>query len=72
MMKAGGKGAFVEGVTEGTQEANQLAAIDYINNNPDLLRGENLERVLEAGIRGAVGGGTISSVTGMPRGKPTS
>ena len=71
MMKAGGKGAFVEGLTEGTQEANQLAAIDYINNNPDLLRGENLERVLEAGIRGSVGGGAISSVTGMPRGRPT-
>jgi hypothetical protein len=35
------------------------------------LRGENLERVLEAGIRGSVGGGAISSVTGMPRGRPT-
>ena len=67
LMRGAGKGAVVEGLTEGVQEANQLIASDIINENPDLLRGENVDRILEASLRGAIGGkvfGTIGGIAG--------
>ena len=70
LMKGAGKGAVVEGLTEGVQEANQVIAADIINKNPDLLRGENVDRILEASIRGTIGGTAFGTIGGIPGESP--
>ena len=66
MLGSGTKNAAIEGATEAAQEANQLLAADIINENPDFFRGENVDRILEAGIRGGIGGKAIGLVSGVP------
>ena len=66
MLGSGTKNAAIEGATEAAQEANQLLAADIINENPDFFRGENVDRILEAGIRGGIGGKAIGLVSGIP------
>ena len=66
MMGSGVKSAGLEGATEALQETTQILAADVINKNPDFLRGENIDRILEAGIRGGIGGKAIGLVSGVP------
>ena len=66
MMGSGVKSAGIEGATEALQETTQILAADVINKNPDFLRGENIDRILEAGIRGGIGGKAIGLVSGIP------
>ena len=69
-MIEGGKGAVVEGLTEGTQEANQVIVAELYKDPSvrEFFSDENLERIFDAGLRGAIGGkvfsGTTAAITG--------
>jgi len=62
---AGGKGAVTEGLTEGIQESNNLLAAKIVDENIDFFSGDNVDRIMEAGIRGAIGGKAIGLVGGF-------
>ena len=62
---AGGKGAVTEGLTEGIQESNNILAAKIVDENIDFFSGDNVDRIMEAGIRGAIGGKAIGLVGGF-------
>lgn len=70
LMISGGKGAAVEGLTEGVQEANNLIAAQLLKDNPEFFTQENVDRILDAGIRGAIGGKAFGLVSGIPGESP--
>lgn len=70
LMIGGGKGAAVEGLTEGVQEANNLLAAQLLKDNPEFFTQENVDRILDAGIRGAIGGKAFGLVSGIPGESP--
>ena len=69
-MIGGGKGAAVEGLTEGVQEANNLIAAQLLKDNPEFFTQENVDRILDAGLRGAIGGKAFGMVSGIPGESP--
>ena len=70
LMIGGGKGAAVEGLTEGVQEANNLIAAQLLKDNPEFFTQENVDRILDAGLRGAIGGKAFGLVSGIPGESP--
>jgi hypothetical protein len=62
---AGGKGFVTEGLTEGIQESNNILAAKIVDENIDFFSGDNVDRIMEAGIRGAIGGKAIGLVGGF-------
>ena len=70
LMIGGGKGAAVEGLTEGVQEANNLIAAQLLKDNPEFFTQENVDRILDAGLRGAIGGKAFGMVSGIPGESP--
>ena len=64
-----GKGFLVEGATEAAQEASSIAAENFVAENSDVFNSKNLERVINAGIRGGIGGGVISGAADIALGK---
>jgi hypothetical protein len=70
LMIGGGKGAAVEGLTEGVQEANNLLAAQLLKDNPEFFTQENVDRILDAGLRGAIGGKAFGLVSGIPGESP--
>lgn len=64
-----GKGFLVEGATEAVQEASSIAAENFVAENSDVFNSKNLERVINAGIRGGIGGGVISGAADIALGK---
>lgn len=72
-------GTWREGLTEGLQEATQIAAVAHAKDAVALFdakpviealsAGENIDRVIEAVISGAVPGGAIGGVTSGARGR---
>lgn len=62
------KGAATEGVTEGTQEAVNIAAEQYVADNPILFSGEDWNRVVESAVAGAAVGSPLGGVGGVGRG----
>ncbi len=64
-----GKGFLVEGSTEAAQEASSIAAENFVAENSDVFNSKNLERVINAGIRGGIGGGVISGAADIALGK---
>lgn len=61
-------GAATEGPTEAAQEAISIAAEKFVQENPDVWGSKEFNRLVESGVRGAVGGGGISGFTGGVRG----
>ena len=59
------KSGIVEGLTEGTQEYNQLVASRILDDNPEFFESGDFERILDATIRGSIGGKAFGAVSGM-------
>lgn len=58
------KGVATEGLTEGAQEAINIAAEGFVNQNRDMWNSEDFNRIVESSIRGAIGGGVFGGVGG--------
>ena len=58
------KGLGLEGITEGAQEAISIAAERLIDDNPDVFGSKEFDRIMEAGVRGAVAGGGFGTIGG--------
>lgn len=54
-----------EAVTEGVQEGLDILAESFVLDNQELLTNENLERLIESGLRGAIGGGVMGGGSGV-------
>ena len=70
--KLAAKGAGVEGLTEIAQESVDIATREFIDENFQLLNEENLIRLADAGIKGAIGGSVINALAGKRRNPQTS
>lgn len=64
-----GKGFLTEGATEAAQEASSILAENFVAENSDVFNGKNLERVINAGLKGGLGGGVITAATDIATGK---
>jgi len=53
-----------EGATEAGQEALDIAAARYVDENRELFTKENLVRIADAGLKGGLGGATLGGLTG--------
>lgn len=60
-----GKGAATEGLTESAQEAISIAAEKFVQDGEQLWGSEDFDRLLEAGVRGAVAGGGFGIAPGV-------
>ena len=58
--------ATMEGLTEGAQEAINIAAEKFVQNNPQLFSSKDWERITESAVRGAVTGGVFGGVGAVP------
>lgn len=63
--KETGKIAGLEGVTEGAQEAIDILATKFVDENQDVFTRENLDAIIESTLAGALGGGGVGSVTSL-------
>ena len=59
-------GLGLEGVTESSQEALSVSAEKFVADNPQIFESEDLDRLMEAGVRGAVAGGVFRGVSAVP------
>lgn len=68
-----GKGALegfvTEGGTEALQEASSIAAENFVAQNSDFFTKANFERMIEAGLKGGLGGAGITAATNVAFGK---
>ena len=62
------KGAATEGLTEGAQESVNIAAENFVSENPDIFTEENVSRVLESTVAGAAVGLPLGGIGGAGRG----
>lgn len=51
------KGVAGEGLTEGAQEAISITAEKFVAENPQVFGSKEWDRIMEAGVRGAIAGG---------------
>jgi hypothetical protein len=61
-------GIATEGPTEAAQEAISIAAEKFVQENPEVWGSKEFNRLVESGVRGAVGGGGISGIAGGVKG----
>ena len=61
------KGVGTEALTESTQEAINIAAEGFVNENRDMWTSDDFNRIVESGVRGAVAGGAFGTVGGVGR-----
>lgn len=54
-----------EGATEGAQEALDIAASKYVDENRELFTSANVNRIIDAGLKGGLGGAALGAGTGM-------
>lgn len=57
----GVKTAGIEGLTEASQEAIDIAAVNFVKENPDVFTRKNILNMVNAGIAGALTGGTVGA-----------
>jgi hypothetical protein len=57
-------GAATEGPTEAAQEAISIAAEKFVQDNAPVWGSKEFNRLIESGVRGAVGGGGFGSIAG--------
>jgi hypothetical protein len=62
------KGAATEGLTEGAQESVNIAAENFVSENPEIFTEENISRVLESTVAGAAVGVPLGFTGGVGRG----
>jgi hypothetical protein len=63
------KGAAIEGLTEGTQEAVTKAAISFVDDNKEFFTSDNWKQILDSSIRGAIVGGVVGGVSNVALGR---
>jgi hypothetical protein len=63
------EGAVMEGLTEGTQEAVNKAAISFVDDNKEFFTSDNWKQILDSSIRGALVGGTVRGATDVVFGR---
>jgi hypothetical protein len=63
------KGFVTEGGTEAIQEASSIAAENFVAENANFFNQKNFERMLNAGIKGGLGGGAITAAADVAFGK---
>ncbi len=61
-------GVAVEGPTEAGQEAISIAAEKFVADNDAVWGSKEFNRLIESGVRGAIGGGGISGAIGAVKG----
>ena len=61
-------GAVTEGPTEAAQEAISIIAEKFVDENAESWGSKEFNRLVESGVRGAVGGGGISGIAGGGKG----
>ena len=69
MGKGAATGFATEGGTEAVQEMSSAAAEKFVDNNLNFFTEKNFERFLDAGLKGGIGGGAITSATDVVTGK---
>jgi hypothetical protein len=57
-------GAAAEGSTEAAQEAISIVAEKFVQENPEVWGSKEFNRLIESGVRGAVGGGGFGAIGG--------
>jgi hypothetical protein len=57
-------GAAAEGPTEAAQEAISIVAEKFVQENPEVWGSKEFNRLIESGVRGAVGGGGFGAIGG--------
>jgi hypothetical protein len=57
-------GAAAEGPTEAAQEAISIVAEKFVQDNPEVWGSKEFNRLIESGVRGAVGGGGFGAIGG--------
>ena len=71
--KRAGKGALegfvTEGATEALQEMSSAAAEKFVDNNKDFFTEKNFERFINSGLKGGIGGGSITGATNVVFGR---
>jgi len=63
------KGAAMEGLTEGMQEAVNKAAVSFVDDNKEFFTSDNWKQILDSSIRGALVGGTVRGATDVVLGR---
>jgi hypothetical protein len=58
-------GAAFEGLTESAQEAISIAAEKFVDDNDAIWDSKDFDRMIQAGVKGAVAGGAFGSVGGV-------
>jgi hypothetical protein len=62
--KSAFKSAGIEGLTEGAQEAINIAAEGFVNENREMWTNKDFNRIVESSVRGAVAGSTFGGAQG--------
>jgi hypothetical protein len=57
--------AAKEGLTEGAQEAINISAEDFVKQTEHIWDSKEWERIVESGVRGAIGGGVFGAPVGV-------
>jgi hypothetical protein len=57
--------AAKEGLTEGAQEAINISAEDFVKNTEHIWGSKEWDRIVESGVRGAIGGGVFGAPAGV-------
>ena len=61
-------GALEEAPTEAAQEAISIFAEKFVQDHPEAWGSKEFNRIIESGVRGAVGGGGFGAITGGAQG----
>ena len=67
--KGAGKGFLIEGGTEAAQETSSAAAEKFVDENQQFFSEKNFNRVVDAFLKGGIGGGVITGTTDVATGR---
>ena len=67
--KGAATGFAIEGGTEAAQEVSSAAAEKFVDQNQDFFSEKNFNRVVDAFLKGGIGGGAITGVTDVITGR---
>lgn len=59
----GGKAAGSEAVTEASQQGLDILADNFVNENAELFTTDNMWSLIDSGLKGAIGGGTVGAAS---------
>lgn len=67
--KGAGKGFLIEGGTEAVQETSSAAAEKFVDENQQFFSEKNFNRVVDAFLKGGIGGGAITGTADVVTGR---